>query len=160
MNTTERRSHKANGAQTETGAGRHTNDTAREACDGQLTLEQDDPTDTVYVPVADPARLATLESLSRLLRDEAIARANDNADQWWKSCMDTAIAYLASTGVPFTADDCRDLHVPSPDHPARVGARFSAALKAGLIRQTGYAISRSSTRHAGVLRTWVGCDAK
>ncbi len=153
MNTTDRRPHKGSGDQ-ETGAGRHTNDTASEAYDGQLTLGQD--IDTVYVPVADSGRLAHLEGLSRLLRDEGLARANDGQDQWWKSCMDSAIRYLASTGVPFTADDCRDLHVPAPDHPARVGARFSAAMKAGLIRPTGYAISRSSTRHAGVLRTWVG----
>lgn len=154
MSTTERRPHKGSGAQVDRAG--HPKDTPDGACDGQLTLGQDDTTDTVHVPVADPARPATLESLSRLLRDEALAGVNDNVDEWWKCCMDSAIRYLASTGVPFTADDCRDLHVPAPDHPARVGARFSAAMKAGLIRPTGYAISRSSTRHAGVLRTWVG----
>lgn len=109
----------------------------------------------MWVPVTDSEGLASLAKLGRLLRDEAIARANDAVDPWWKSCADTAIAYLASTGLEFTADDLRAL-VPAPDHPARVGAHFSAAMKAGLIRPTGYAISKSTTRHAGVLRSWVG----
>lgn len=152
MNTTQRRPPKGNGAKDREG---QTNHRSSEGHPGQLTLGQEVSSGIVYVPVADSDRFGTLERLGRLLRDEALARANGNVDQWWKSCMDTAIGYLASTGVPFSADDCRDL-VPPPDHPARVGARFSAAMKAGLIRPTGYAISRSTTRHAGVLRTWVG----
>jgi len=139
----------------ETGAGRQFKDTVTDAFEGQLTLGQEVSSGIVYVPVADSDRFGTLERLGRLLRDEGLATANDNGDFWWKSCADAAIEYLAATDVEFTADDLRDL-VPAPDHPARVGARFSAAMKAGLIRPTGYAISRSTTRHAGVLRTWVG----
>lgn len=106
---------------------------------------------------SDITRIATLEALAKLLRNEGIARANNNADQWWASCCDTAIAHLASTGVPFTADDVRDL-IPAPDHANRPGARFTAAARAGLIRPCGYALSRSRSRHAGVLRLWVGVE--
>ncbi len=160
MNTTKRPPRLGTAAQ-QTGQVTPEGTTTGEGCDGQLTLGQNaTATDgLVYVPVADAGRLSTLEELGRLLRDEGLARANHNGDSWWKSCADTAITYLASTGMEFTADSLRDL-IPSPDHPARTGARFSAAMKAGLIRPTGYAISRSSTRHAGVLRTWVGCDSK
>ena len=103
----------------------------------------------------DNSRVATLEALSQLLRDEGIARANAAADHWWASCFDTAVGYFASTGVPFTADDVREL-IPAPDHPNRTGARFHAANRAGLIRPTGFALSRSRSRHAGVLRVWQG----
>lgn len=111
-------------------------------------------TSTVSRP-ADNGRVATLEALSQLLRDEGIARANANTDAWWASCFDAAVGYFASTGVPFTADDIRAL-VPAVDSPNRVGARFHAASRAGLIQPTGFALSRSRSRHAGVLRTWVG----
>lgn len=104
---------------------------------------------------ADNSHVATLEALSQLLRDEGIARANENADEWWASCFDAAVGYFASTGVPFTADDVREL-IPTPDHPNRTGARFHAANRAGLIRPTGFALSRSRSRHAGVLRVWQG----
>ncbi len=119
---------------------------------------QDVSAETVYVPVGTPRRLATLEALARLLRDEALARTNDACDQWWGSCFDTAVDYLASTGIPFSSDDVRDL-IPAPEHPNRTGARFHAASKASRIRPVGYALSRSRSRHAGVLRLWVGCDA-
>ncbi len=112
---------------------------------------------TVYVSVPDSSRLATLETLAKLLRDEGIAQANDARDPWWSSCMDTAIAYLASTGIPFSADDCRDL-VPAPSSPNQVGARFRSAYTAGRIRPVGFALSRSRSRHAGVLRLWVGAS--
>lgn len=103
----------------------------------------------------DSGRVGTLEALSRLLRDEGIARANANCDEWWANCFDAAVGYLASTGVPFTADDVRDL-IPASDQPNRVGARFYAACRAGLIQPVGFTLSRSRSRHAGVLRTWVG----
>jgi len=93
--------------------------------------------------------------LSRLLRDEGIARANGNCDAWWASCFDAAVGYFASTGIPFSADDIREL-IPAADHPNRVGARFHAANRAGLIEPTGFALSRARSRHAGVLRTWRG----
>lgn len=134
------------------------NGESRPAISGTASTTPAKKSNTVYVPVADNGRLATLETLAKLLRDEGIVRANEAADPWWASCFDTAVAYLASTGIPFTADDCRDL-VPPPRHPNQVGARFNAAAKAGVIRQAGYALSRSRSRHAGVLRRWVGCDA-
>ncbi len=103
----------------------------------------------------DNSRVATLEALSQLLRDEGIARANANTDTWWASVFDAAVGYFASTGIPFTADDVREL-IPTPNHPNRTGARFHAANQAGVIRPVGFALSRSRSRHAGVLRLWVG----
>ncbi len=94
--------------------------------------------------------------LARLVRDEGIERANGNGSAWWRSCADAAIAYLASTGLPWSSDDLYDLGLPPADHPCRIGGAVHAAAKAGLIRQTGFALSRRRSRHAGVLRVWVG----
>ena len=127
-------------------------------CEGRPETPAKKSAGKVYVPAADSGRIATLTALAGLLRDEGIARANEATDQWWGSCFDTAVEYLASTRIPFTADDVREM-IPAPDHPNRVGARFNAAYKAGRIAPVGYALSRSRSRHAGVLRLWSGCDA-
>ncbi|MGY1712526.1 hypothetical protein ACI8AC_23745 [Geodermatophilus sp. SYSU D00758] len=99
---------------------------------------------------------ATLAELGRILRDEGTARANGNADAWWADCFDRAVDYLAATGHEWTTDDVFTLGVPPADHPNRVGARVRAAYQAGLIRPTGYRTSARPSRHAGVVRVWVG----
>ncbi len=115
-------------------------------------------TATIVRPATDrtAASAPKATALARLIQAEAIERANGNGSAWWCSCADQALAYLASTGLPFSADDLWDLGVPAPDHPCRVGGAVHAAAKAGLIRQTGFALSRRASRHAGVQRIWVG----
>lgn len=102
---------------------------------------------------------ATANSLSRLLRDEGVARANGNVDLWWRSCVDAAIAHLATSGLPFGADDVAAL-VPAPDKPCRWGGAFYAAVRAGTIRQVGYKLSTRPSRHSGVQRLYRGGAAR
>lgn len=102
------------------------------------------------------AAAPTATALARLVRDEGIERANGNGSAWWRSCADAAIAYLAATGLPWSSDDLYDLGLPPAEHPCRIGGAVHAAAKAGLIRQTGFALSRRRSRHAGVVRVWVG----
>ena len=66
-----------------------------------------------------------------------------------------AIAELAEAGEEFTADDVRAWSGPisSPDV---IGAAFSAAKKAGLIRVAGVTTSKAVSRHGGLVRLWEG----
>lgn len=101
---------------------------------------------------------ATLAELSRRLRDEGIARADGATDPWTKSCWQTAISYWASTGLPFGADECRELGVPEPSSPGAVGALFLSNCRAGLIKPVGFVQSRKASRHASWQRQWIGGD--
>lgn len=93
--------------------------------------------------------------LSASLRDVGIALANLNAEADWRSCADTAIAYLATAGRRFSADDVAAL-IPPPDHPSRWGARFHAAVRAGIVVPVGYTLSGRPSRRRGVQRLYVG----
>ncbi|WP_369132019.1 hypothetical protein [Modestobacter sp. I12A-02662] len=97
--------------------------------------------------------LATLADLSRAVRDAGVAAANGNQDHWWASCCDAAIRYLAALDRPFTADDVQAL-IPTADHPCRMGGRFYAAIRAGIIRPVGYTLSERPSRRRGVLRLY------
>lgn len=97
--------------------------------------------------------------LSRLLRDNGIDLVDMAADNWWKEIVDDAIAYLAATGTPFTADDVRDLGIPDPHAPQAWGARFMAATRAGLIVRVGDASSRRPSVHAHRIGLYVGAEA-
>ena len=89
-------------------------------------------------------------------REEGAAQAIRAADPWAVSAWRTAIAYLASTGRPFTVDDAHELGAPMPDRPNAVGGLMIAARLAGQIRPVGYTSSRRRSRHKGVQRVWVG----
>lgn len=101
----------------------------------------------------------TLAALSAALRDYNIAKANENTDRWWKSCADRAIDYLAALDSPFSADHVQAL-IPPADHPCRIGARFHAAVNAGVIRPVGYVLSERPSRHRGVQRLYRGGAAR
>lgn len=76
----------------------------------------------------------------------AAARTDDAAK------VDAAIRHLAATGREFSSNEARGLHgVSGPV----VGARFTAARKAGLIRATGFVTSTDPGTHAHPVRTWV-----
>jgi hypothetical protein len=107
---------------------------------------------------ADSAAL-TLAALSAAMRDYGIAQADENTDAWWKSCADRAIDYLAAVDKPFSADHVQAL-IPPADHPCRIGARFTAALHAGVIRPVGYVLSERPSRHRGVQRLYRGGAAR
>ena len=66
-----------------------------------------------------------------------------------------AIAVLAEFGNQFDADDVRAWAGPF-ESPDVIGAAFSAAKKAGIIRVAGTTTSKSVTRHGGLIRLWEG----
>ena len=87
------------------------------------------------------------------VRGQAIAT---NAHQSDAAKVDAAIRQLAATGREFSSNEARGLHgVVGPV----VGARFTAARKAGLIRSVGFTESTSESTHAHPVRTWVGVAA-
>lgn len=70
--------------------------------------------------------------------------------------VDAAIRLLAATGREFSSNEARGLHgVTGPV----VGARFTAARKAGLIRSVGFIESTAESTHAHPVRLWVGTAA-
>ena len=95
-------------------------------------------------------------TIGEALRDEGVRVANDNEDEWWKSCADRAIDTLAATGRPFTADDIRDMGVPDPTSPRAWGARFLTASRQGRIVRVGYVPSRRASVHAHPIAQWRG----
>ena len=99
--------------------------------------------------VLDPACAGRVEKV----RGQAIAT---NAHQTDAAKVDAAIRQLAATGREFSSNEARGLHgVVGPV----VGARFTAARKAGLIRAVGFTESTSESTHAHPVRTWVGVAA-
>jgi hypothetical protein len=66
-----------------------------------------------------------------------------------------AIAVLAELGHHFDAGDVRAWAGPFETGNV-IGAAFSAAKKAGLIRVAGVTTSRAVSRHGGLVRLWEG----
>lgn len=70
--------------------------------------------------------------------------------------VDAAIRRLAAMGREFSSNDARGLHgVTGPV----VGAAFTAARKAGVIRAVGFTTSTDPGTHAHPVRTWIGVAA-
>jgi hypothetical protein len=89
---------------------------------------------------------------------QGIARADAAADPDARAAIDAAIVRLAATGEEWSANELR-AHVPGITG-AIMGARFSAAAKAGLIRDTGKRVpSTLGSTHAHEVRVWVGVAA-
>jgi hypothetical protein len=96
-------------------------------------------------------------------KDEGQARALNAERAWpWKEHAERAIYRLATTGLPFTADDVvAEVGLPEGkvgmNRNNGVGAIFSACAKRGWIRPTGhYMKSRRRSNHSAVLAIWTG----
>jgi hypothetical protein len=80
----------------------------------------------------------------------------------WRQQAEATIWDLASSGVPFTADDViRLVGLPSygTNRNNAVGAIFTACAKRGWITKTGsYRKARRSASHARMLAVWVGAE--
>lgn len=85
-----------------------------------------------------------------------VARAWQNADDWWKSSAMQGLKALAASGRDFDAYDVAQLGVPEPDHANRWGALFRAARQQGLIVPVGYHESKRPGRASGSCRVWRG----
>jgi hypothetical protein len=89
-----------------------------------------------------------------------IAAADEHTEVDWASACDAAIDEMARRGVVFQAADLvAEGLVDEPDHPARWGARFSAAAKRGVIVHAGVVQSSRATVHRSLCRQWIGSDA-
>jgi hypothetical protein len=66
-----------------------------------------------------------------------------------------AIAALAALGNRFDASDVRAWAGPFETGNV-IGAAFSAAKKAGLIRVAGVTTAKAASRHGGLVRLWEG----
>lgn len=104
----------------------------------------------VVAGVADPAA-------GERAKADGMARAAARTPIPWAEACDNAIAEMAKRGVPFQASDLiREGLVDEPDHPARWGARFAAASRAGVIRHAGVVPSSRATVHRSLCRQWIG----
>lgn len=70
--------------------------------------------------------------------------------------VDAAIKQLAATRKPFSANDARTLHGVKG---GVVGARFTAAKNAGLIKPVGDESSSSTSTHGHRIFRWIGVAA-
>lgn len=102
-------------------------------------------------------------TMANRFKDEGQSRALDADRAWpWKEHAERVIYNLATTGLPFTADDVV-AEVGLPDGTVGmnrnngVGAIFSACAKRGWITPTGhYMKSRRRSNHSAVLAIWTG----
>lgn len=90
-------------------------------------------------------------------KTEGIARAEVNTSPDWATACRAAIETMARRGTPFQAADLiAEGLVDEPDHPARWGAAFNAAARAGVIEEAGYVRSKRATVHGSICKQWTG----
>lgn len=89
-------------------------------------------------------------------RDEAIARADEHADEAWKARAEAVVLLLARMRQTFTADDVWAYmtahHQESTHEPRALGAVITRLAKANKIRKVGY--TPSKRRHAAPIAVW------
>ncbi|MFE7954425.1 hypothetical protein [Streptomyces sp. NPDC057413] len=91
---------------------------------------------------------------------DGIARATANTTPEWADACRAAIETMARRGVPFQAADLvAEGLVDEPDHPARWGAAFNAAARAGVIEEAGFVRSKRATVHGSICKQWTGTAA-
>lgn len=88
-----------------------------------------------------------------------VDQAEAATDAWWRGCAETAIAYFASTGMDFGAEQLLDLGLPAPKHHNMIGAAFRRAAVAGVIVPVGVRPSTTPSRRGGLTRVWRGVAA-
>ncbi|MFD7861820.1 hypothetical protein [Streptomyces sp. NPDC059783] len=88
---------------------------------------------------------------------EGMAAAAEHTDQDWAVACRAAIETMAARGIVFQAADLiAENLVGEPDHPARWGAAFQAAARAGAIVEAGFAQSKRATVHKSICKVWTG----
>lgn len=87
---------------------------------------------------------------------EGMAKVDAKACEAWKTAASEEIERLAKTGERFTAENVREVAGDPPGHPNAMGARMSAACKAGTIIQVGYEKAKRPEAHARVLAAYTG----
>ncbi|MBM0244572.1 hypothetical protein GWO63_010065 [Corynebacterium macginleyi] len=89
---------------------------------------------------------------------EAAYMAAIRAGTDWYAAADKAVATLAKSRQPFTADDVRDACGLEPDNPNSWGGLFHYWRSRGLIRRVGFTSSRSKARNHAAIGVWQGTN--
>ena len=89
-------------------------------------------------------------------RNAGVDSVSANTPDEWKLACDLAIAKLAATHQPFTAEDVRAVVGGPPNHPNAMGARFLAAAKTGTLEKLGYRNPARPSSHSSVIAVWRG----
>lgn len=76
-------------------------------------------------------------------------------DLTWPEDMADHLTAWAASGLVFSADDTR-ISFRQPPHGNMIGAAYTRAAQAGLIRLAGYKQSTATSRKHSLIRTWVG----
>ena len=98
-----------------------------------------------------------MRSLAEVVRDEAIQRVDEHANDAWKARAFDAIARVARRRSTLTTDDVwAAMDGPAGTHePRAMGPMMLSAARAGLIEATeSYVKSARVTCHARPLRVW------
>lgn len=114
------------------------------------------------VPVAPEAsgQLTIEQSLDegQRRRDRGQQAALLSSSVGWKALAERAIAELAATGQPFTAEDLRErVGRPLGSSDNCMGAVFGTAARAGIIEPIAYTQAKRPEAAGRVLRVWRGC---
>jgi hypothetical protein len=105
----------------------------------------------------EPVQGAVSAEAGEAAKADGIARAAENTAPDWATACRGAIELMARRGQPFQAADLiAEGLVDEPDSPARWGAAFMAAAKAGVIEHAGVVASRRATVHRSLCRQWTG----
>lgn len=112
-------------------------------------------TQQLQLPIA--AHGTVSPAAAETAKADGIARATANTPPNWATACRGAIELMARRGVPFQAADLiAEGLVDEPDHPARWGAAFNGAARAGVIEEAGYVRSKRATVHGSICKQWTG----
>ncbi|MFC9285672.1 hypothetical protein [Streptomyces sp. NPDC057052] len=108
----------------------------------------------------EPVQNTVSPAAGEAAKTDGIARAAANTPPDWATACRGAIELMARRGTPFQAADLiAEGLVDEPDNPARWGAAFMAAAKAGVIEHAGVVASTRATVHRSLCRQWTGTAA-
>jgi hypothetical protein len=91
---------------------------------------------------------------SQEARDDAMRRAEENADREWKERAWGYLARFAACCETFKAEDLWKAGLDKPREPRAIGPLFMRAAREGLIEYAGTERSVSKARHAGSASVW------
>lgn len=112
---------------------------------------------TQQLQFPEPVQGTISPAAAETAKQDGIACATANTPPDWATACRAAIELLARRGQPFQAADLiREGLVDEPDHPARWGAAFNNAARAGVIEEAGYVRSKRATVHGSICKQWTG----
>ncbi|MFD7705603.1 hypothetical protein [Streptomyces sp. NPDC059786] len=115
---------------------------------------------TQQLQFPEPVHGAVSPAAAEAAKADGIARAEANTNPDWATACRAAIELMARRGIPFQAADLiAEGLIDEPDSPARWGAAFNAAARAGVIEEAGFVKSKRATVHRSICKQWTGTAA-